>query len=633
MTQGTPSLYVDNQEETGFFNEKITINCYYTTSGEMKWCKMNSNCVTERSGLIDGTRVNLNNRRDNRFTVTLSELSPESSGWYYCVKGDFQMPVHLSVTERPAEIYKTKTVSEVSVKAGASVTIPCFYSQQYRNHVKYLCEGSIWTYCSYAAKTNSQSDSEKYSISDDKSQSVFTVTIKQLTEQNTHYWCAVEIDNGVDHGRYFHLSVTQSTPRLYVDNQTVSGFIGENITINCYYTTSGEMKWCKMNSNCVTERSGLIDGTRVNLNNSDNRFTVTLRELSPESSGWYYCVKGDFQMPVHLSVTERPAEIYKTKTVSEVSVKAGASVTIPCFYSQKHRNHVKYLCNGYLWNSCSYAVKTNSQLDTNKYSISDDKHQSVFSVTIKQLTHQNTDYWCAVEINSGADDRHYFHLVAQDTPILSVDNQAVSGFIGENITINCYYTTSGEMKWCKMNSNCVTDRSGSVDGTKVNLNKSGNRFTVTLRELRAESSGWYYCVKGDFQMPVHLSVTERPTTEPTITPTIAGKTATTRVKPKSRFDLKILIIPSSLLILILIVALVVWLVLKCKHGKADSTTSKSSEEAVTYSDVAFKKRKAKARSVESGEDVTYSSVVTTKQKRQSKGEDTDVTYTTVFHHM
>ncbi|XP_037553680.1 uncharacterized protein LOC119430329 [Nematolebias whitei] len=149
------------------------------------------------------------------------------------------------------------------MKAGASVSIPWIYSQQYRNHVKYLCEGNYWSSCSYTVKTNSQRDSNKYSISDDKSQSIFTVTIKQLTSQNTYYWCAVEIDGGADHGCYFHLSVTTG--------------------------------------------SRIIDGTRVTLNKrGDNRFTVTLSELSPESSGWYYCAKGDFQMPVHLTVTEKP---------------------------------------------------------------------------------------------------------------------------------------------------------------------------------------------------------------------------------------------------------------------------------------------------------------------------------------
>uniref|UniRef100_A0A3Q3B883 Immunoglobulin domain-containing protein n=1 Tax=Kryptolebias marmoratus TaxID=37003 RepID=A0A3Q3B883_KRYMA len=224
----------------------------------MKWCKLNGTCVTGTSGSIDGTGVTLNTSINNVFSVTLSELRPESSA-------------------------------------------------KYRDNVKYLCKGYTWASCSYEIKTNTPQNSQIYSISDDKTQTIFTVTIKELADKNTYYWCIVEIDGGGDVGERFYLSGTTGPPSLYVDNQTVIGFIGENITINCHYTISGAMKWCKLNSNCVTGTSGSIDGTRITLNTSmKNVFSVTLSGLSPESSGWYYCVKGNFQMPVHLTVTEKP---------------------------------------------------------------------------------------------------------------------------------------------------------------------------------------------------------------------------------------------------------------------------------------------------------------------------------------
>uniref|UniRef100_A0A8C4NJ76 Immunoglobulin domain-containing protein n=1 Tax=Dicentrarchus labrax TaxID=13489 RepID=A0A8C4NJ76_DICLA len=98
--------------------------------------------------------------------------------------------------------------SEVSVKAGDSITIPCLYESKYINHVKFLCKGYYWTSCSYAVKTNKPS-SGKFLISDDKSQRIFTVTINDLTDQDTDYWCAVEIDGVPDVREYFHLSVTR----------------------------------------------------------------------------------------------------------------------------------------------------------------------------------------------------------------------------------------------------------------------------------------------------------------------------------------------------------------------------------------------------------------------------------------
>lgn len=96
------SLYVDHQikESNG---EKITINCHDRNPGKMKWCRLGSSCATEPSGSIDGTRVTIAiDKRDRSvFSVTMSELKMESSGWYWCAMGELQMPVYVSVTDQP----------------------------------------------------------------------------------------------------------------------------------------------------------------------------------------------------------------------------------------------------------------------------------------------------------------------------------------------------------------------------------------------------------------------------------------------------------------------------------------------------------------------------------------------------
>uniref|UniRef100_A0A3Q0SN73 Immunoglobulin domain-containing protein n=1 Tax=Amphilophus citrinellus TaxID=61819 RepID=A0A3Q0SN73_AMPCI len=111
-------------------------------------------------------------------------------------------------TLKGAGVHSITTVNKVSVTAGKSVSIPCLYESRYMNHVKYLCEGQDWNFCSYAVKTNKPDRSGKYSISDDKMEKIFTVTINQLTNKNTDYWCVVEINGGSDHGESFQLLVT-----------------------------------------------------------------------------------------------------------------------------------------------------------------------------------------------------------------------------------------------------------------------------------------------------------------------------------------------------------------------------------------------------------------------------------------
>uniref|UniRef100_A0A3Q4I1G4 Immunoglobulin domain-containing protein n=1 Tax=Neolamprologus brichardi TaxID=32507 RepID=A0A3Q4I1G4_NEOBR len=213
------------------------------------------------------------------------------------------MAAHLSVLL----LFSVLKGHKVSVEAGKSISIPCLYESKYIDHVKYLCKGHIWSSCSYAVKTNKPDPSGKYSIYDDKKEQIFTVTIKNLTNQNTDYWCVVEINNGLDCGQYFQLSVTSGTPSLYLDHQKTTGYIGENITIRCHRSNSGEMKWCRLGRNCVTGSFGSIDGTTVTTHMRDpNVFTVTMTGLRSEDSGWYWCAEGDIQIPVYLNVTEKP---------------------------------------------------------------------------------------------------------------------------------------------------------------------------------------------------------------------------------------------------------------------------------------------------------------------------------------
>ncbi|XP_076599512.1 CMRF35-like molecule 5 [Chaetodon auriga] len=222
-------------------------------------------------------------------------------------------------------------------------------------------------------------------------------------------------------------------------------------------------------------------------------------------------------MAVHLSfflILTGLTGIHSITTVSKVSVKSGKSIYIPCLYGSQYTNYVKYLCKGYYFSSCSYKAKTN-QRNSRTFSISDDKNQRIFTVTINHLTETDSGYyWCAVEINGGPDVGEFFHLsVTRGTPRLYVYHQEIKAFIGDKITINCFRHDSGRMKWCRLGGSCVTKSSGSIDGISVTINvEPPNVFTVTMSGLRTESSGWYLCVQGDFQMPVHLTVTQKPTT-------------------------------------------------------------------------------------------------------------------------
>ncbi|XP_019222318.1 uncharacterized protein LOC102080724 isoform X2 [Oreochromis niloticus] len=355
--------------------------------------------------------------------------------------------------------------------------------------------------------------------------------------------------------------------------------------------------------------------------------------------------------------------VHSITTVRKVSVKAGKSISIPCLYEFQYKNHVKYLCEGYDWTFCRYAVKTNEADPSGKYSISDDKKLKIFTVTINQLTNENTDYWCALDITNGQDYGQYFQLsVTRGTPSVFVDHQTITGYIGESITIRCHHSNSGEMKWCRLGRSCVTGSSGSIDGAAVTAHmRDPNVFTVTMSGLRSKDSGCYWCAKGDIQIPVYLNVTEKPITTytPTNTTSRTTRTATTihtvatieqgknstigENKHRASFDPRILIIPLSVFIWIVIVVLFIWFILRHKQSKADSSVTPVAEEEIIYCDVRPKKRslakvdtevtysevrlnkKGKRSFAESEMEILYSSVVTKQRMKRGDGKDTGVT--------
>ncbi|KAK9541475.1 hypothetical protein VZT92_001514 [Zoarces viviparus] len=346
--------------------------------------------------------------------------------------------------------------------------------------------------------------------------------------------------------------------------------------------------------------------------------------------------------------------IHSITTVSRVSVKAGGSISIPCLYDSRYVNHVKYLCKGSTWRHCTFAVRTD-QSNSKKFSIADDKTQRTFTVTVNDLRDKDTDhYWCAVEIDSWGDVGEDFHLsVTRGTPSLTVDHQEITGFKGHHITINCYYSNRGEMKWCRLGRSCVTRSSGSIDGTGVTINASGpNVFTVTMSGLKTESSGWYQCVKGDLQMPVHVTVTVQsatsavtdssntlsPTPEPlNLTSVFAEATPTTVQggQHSDSFALTDIIIALSVLFFTVMVTLFIWFMLKRhKQTKSASSAMPEAEEEVTYSDVKHTRKTSSQRSTEKDVDVTYSSVVSMRQLNVETVEanDENVTYSTLAKH-
>ena len=80
--------------------------------------------------------------------------------------------------------------------SGGGVSITCRYDRRYTDNKKYFCRGQN-PGCSDFIKTKEKVkwvDSGRFSLYDDTRAAVFTVTFRDLSEQDSGtYWCAVEM--------------------------------------------------------------------------------------------------------------------------------------------------------------------------------------------------------------------------------------------------------------------------------------------------------------------------------------------------------------------------------------------------------------------------------------------------------
>ncbi|XP_072566702.1 uncharacterized protein [Paramormyrops kingsleyae] len=356
-----------------------------------------------------------------------------------------------------------RTFKHLTAQSGESLTIPCFYDQKYKDHVKYWCRGQLWSSCTIMARTDSPQSSSEVSITDSPAQLVFHVIMRNLKTSDTGiYWCAVEI-----------------------------GGLGE-------------------------------------MNDSQD-----------------------------LIIEVKDAR--GVRTVSWVSAKKRGSVTIPCYYDQKYKHHVKYWCRGYYWNSCSILARSDSNQPAGKVSISDDPTHPVFNVTMRNLKETDSDtYWCAVEIHEAADDGVYLQLIVMEA----------MGVLPKQ----------GELTTALQQTESFTSATLQRDG---------------LTSETKHPTGW------------------TGTTCPSGSLTSTTNENLNTIQSPSQMLLLLTLVPFLLLVATI---MVIW-ILRRRTKTLISNTNRPSHpitepgDELTYSTTVFKKLSAQTPSVDPGDEVTYSSVI------------------------
>ncbi|XP_058879028.1 CMRF35-like molecule 1 isoform X2 [Acipenser ruthenus] len=279
---------------------------------------------------------------------------------------------------------------------------------------------------------------------------------------------------------------------------------------------------------------------------------------------------------------------YSLSPESEFTGLVGGSVSVPCHYDVKYRDHVKYWCRAWTWTSCTVLGRTDEPQDD------------------------------------------------EGTSSLSLQRN-ITGWVGDSISVLCHYDLKYRHHvkyWCtgRLWSNCTvlkrTDGSmNDEDKILINDDKTQGVFTVTVRRLEKKDAGQYWCglekkgyIKIDKHFQIHLDVVDAPATPQTTMPSTfstrsnqhtSQETTTiiqysSSLQTSSRPDsskgngstrLLLMVLYWILPALLVPVLFCTWKIIRTKVGKnkkqeddKDCNSSKESEECVTYITVSFHKK-------------------------------------------
>ncbi|XP_047669161.1 polymeric immunoglobulin receptor-like isoform X3 [Tachysurus fulvidraco] len=192
----------------------------------------------------------------------------------------------------------------------------------------------------------------------------------------------------------------------------VTGYSGGGILIKCKYDTAYRYSkkyfcngsWAVCSDQIKTgDKNQWVNSGRFSLFDDTNssEFWVMIRELTVQDTGTYHCgvditLVEDIYTSVELKVKE---DLSYEKSISE-TVHIGGHLTVRCKYPQSLRSDPKFLCRRTQDFACFYkdSVKDNrTNVTFGKFSLYDDREKQIFNVSIRNITKQDSEYWCGAE--------------------------------------------------------------------------------------------------------------------------------------------------------------------------------------------------------------------------------------------
>ncbi|XP_076118361.1 polymeric immunoglobulin receptor-like [Alosa pseudoharengus] len=393
------SARTEIQQLESFTTGGILIFCKYAdqyNDKEKYFCKGNNKtCHLKRFAHNYNGRVFLyNNVQRDSLTVLITHLTSKDPGNYHC--GVENRGLHTSLFLKIKEGDCCDSPSTTIGHEGRHVKIQCKYPEESNINITYFCKQHEKFIEQDLINLKQLQNNTKYSLTDNKNGNVFTVTIHDLERKDAGiYWCGVR--TGGDNVALTRQVNLQITERQIIQ---IEGFTRGGIVILCQFDDQDQHNqryFCKGNATtCIYNRLTHDSDSRFNQHENVvwNSLTVVITNLTSDDAGTYHCVEdGKLHTEFHLSIEEGDCCDLPIEKTGE----KGGHVSIQCGYSVEFTDHTKHFCKEH--EGCKKLEILDSKPKANhKYSLSDNKSENIFTVTIHDLEGKDAGiYWCGVQ--------------------------------------------------------------------------------------------------------------------------------------------------------------------------------------------------------------------------------------------
>ncbi|KAF4118104.1 polymeric immunoglobulin receptor-like isoform X1 [Onychostoma macrolepis] len=367
------------------------VKCFNKLPG---WRNIMNN--TKHDKWISVGKFTLFQNNEGNLTIFIRDLNEHDAGGYWIgVLYKWGLDLTLHVEDDSC----CKVSKKVMVNVGETATFSCEYSQNHINDLKIIFkEGKDSIEMIYSRWKKK----ERFSISDDKHNNIFSVRITAVTpDDGGVYLCGVWIN------RHSYSYSIINNVHLHISIPPVVRREGESAEIICPYDSiykSNTKSLCK--GKCSTrDRNPLSETVREEKETKTDRltlkdnvtasvFTGTITGLTAEDAGKYWCavtLETDLNyLYTHLMVIMNE-ELNLTKY-------EGDDVSIQC---KHHDEDQKSFCKAYEASMCVKDGVSLEMIRDDRFSFSDEASTGVFTVNITDLREEDSGiYWCGAHVMS-----------------------------------------------------------------------------------------------------------------------------------------------------------------------------------------------------------------------------------------